>query len=76
MKEIIQKIQNAMNIVSGINARVDQVNTVTLPLVNVVNTLADVRDALQEMEKERCVCAKAEAIGDGEGGSSHAATVP
>ena len=52
MKEIIQKIQNAMNIVSGINARVDQVNTVTLPLVNVVNTLADVRDALKAMDEQ------------------------
>lgn len=53
MNEIIQKIQQAMNIIASVKPRVDQVNEVTLPLVNAVNLLADARDRLQKQETEK-----------------------
>lgn len=55
MDEIIQKIQTAMNILCSIRPRVDQVNDITIPLVNVNNLLADVRDSLTEKVKENTV---------------------
>ena len=51
MNEIIQKIQQAMNITASLRPRVDQVNEITLPLVSVVNLLADARDALQKAQE-------------------------
>ena len=52
MNEIIQKIQQCMNILAGIRPRVDQLNEVTYPIVNVINTLADVRDELKAQEQK------------------------
>ena len=43
----VQKIQTAMNILSGLTPRVDQVSTLSQPIAYVVNLLADVRDELQ-----------------------------
>ena len=48
MNEIIQNIQQAMNIAASLKPRVDQVNEITLPLVQVVNLLAEARDKLKE----------------------------
>ena len=48
MNEIIQNIQQAMNITASLKPRVDQVNEITLPLVQVVNLLAEARDKLRE----------------------------
>lgn len=53
MNDIVQKIQQAMNIIASVKPRVDQVNEVTLPLVNAVNLLADARDRLQKQEAEK-----------------------
>lgn len=52
MNEIIQKIQQCMNILAGIRPRVDQLNEITYPIVNVINALADVRDALAQDDKK------------------------
>lgn len=52
MDNNIQKIQNCMNILAGIRPRVDQLNEVTYPIVNVINALADVRDALAKDDKK------------------------
>lgn len=53
MNENIQKIQQAINILSGLNARVDQVNTIIIPAVNAMNMLTDVRDSLIAEENKR-----------------------
>lgn len=42
----IQKLQQVINILAGLNARVDQVNTIVIPAVNAMNTLTEVRDSL------------------------------
>ena len=48
MDNNVQKIQTAMNILSGLTPRVDQVATLAQPIAYVVNLLADVRDELQK----------------------------
>lgn len=53
MNEIIQKIQSAMNITASLRPRVDQVNEITLPLVNVVNLLAEARDKLKRLDEQK-----------------------
>ena len=47
----IEKLQQAINILAGLNARVDQVNTIVVPAVNVMNILNDVRDSLKTEEE-------------------------
>ena len=42
----IEKIQQCMNILANLRPRVDDVSAISIPIANVVNTLADVRDAL------------------------------
>ena len=53
MNEIIQKIQQAMNIAASLKPRVDQVNEITLPLVQVVNLLAEARDKLKRLDEQK-----------------------
>ena len=53
MNEIIQKVQQAMNIIASVKPRVDQVNEITLPLVNVVNLLAEARDKLKRLDEQK-----------------------
>ena len=53
MNEIIQSIQQAMNITASLKPRVDQVNEITLPLVNVVNLLAEARDKLKRLAEQK-----------------------
>lgn len=50
----IEKLQQAINILAGLNARVDQVNTIIVPAVNAINLIVDVRNSLKaEEEKEQ-----------------------
>ncbi len=48
MDDMIRKIQTAMNILSGLTPRVDQVATIAQPIAYCVNLLADVRDSLNK----------------------------
>ena len=48
----IEKLQQAINILAGLNARVDQVNTIVVPAVNVMNILTEVRNSLK-MEEDK-----------------------
>ena len=48
----IETIQKCMNILAGIRPRVDQLNEITYPIVGVINTLADLRDALNAQEQK------------------------
>ena len=53
MEELIGKLQQAINILAGLNARVDQVNTIVVPAVNVMNILNDVRNSLKTEEDKK-----------------------
>ena len=48
----IETIQKCMNILAGIRPRVDQLNEITYPIVGVINTLAELRDALNAQEQK------------------------
>ena len=52
MNETIQTIQKCMNILAGIRPRVDQLNEITYPIVNVINALAGLRDELKAQEQK------------------------
>lgn len=52
MNENIQKIQQCMNILAGIRPRVDQLNDITIPIVNVINAMADLREELKAQEQK------------------------
>ena len=53
MNDNINKLQQAINILAGLNARVDQVNTIVVPAVNVMNILNDVRNSLKTEEDKK-----------------------
>ena len=48
----IEKLQQAINILAGLNARVDQVNTIVVPAVNAINLITDVRNSLKMTEEK------------------------
>lgn len=49
----IEKLKQAIDIIAGLNARVDQANTIVIPAINAMNLIADVRNSLKaEEEKE------------------------
>lgn len=52
MNENISKLQQAINILAGLNARVDQVNTIVIPAVNAMNIITEVRNSLIAEEKK------------------------
>ena len=47
-----QKLQQAINILAGLNARVDQVNTIVIPAVNAINLINDVCNSLKVEEEK------------------------
>ena len=50
----IEKLKQAIDIIAGLNARVDQANTIVIPAINAMNLIADVRNSLKaEEEKEQ-----------------------
>lgn len=49
-----EKLKQAIDIIAGLNARVDQANTIVIPAINAINLIADVRNSLKaEEEKEK-----------------------
>lgn len=49
-----EKLKQAIDIIAGLNARVDQANTIVIPAINAINLIADVRNSLKaEEEKEQ-----------------------
>lgn len=53
MNENVSKLQQAINILAGLNARVDQVNTIVIPAVNAMNIITEVRNSLIAEENKR-----------------------
>lgn len=53
MNENVSKLQQAINILAGLNARVDQVNTIVIPAVNAMNIITEVRNSLMAEENKR-----------------------
>ena len=51
MNENAKQSQKVMNILAGLTPRVDQVATIAQPIAICINTLADVRDKLNEPAK-------------------------
>lgn len=53
MNDNINKLKQAIDIIAGLNARVDQANTIVIPAINAMNLIVEVRNSLLKEEQRK-----------------------